>query len=339
MMLFWKKLASLRLTLVAMTALAVLAVAGTRSPAVDIGLTAIPLGLMSLNLFAAILTNRSFRTQTGLLVFHVGLLLVFMIIGVTVATRFDGHVEVLQDSEFDPAGVVVEQRGRLHHGALDRVTFLQGDIEVKYVRGLVRQQTRSTIEFSDDAGNPRRVTIGDKVGAEISGYRFLATFNKGLALVLRWQDDSGQTEYGAVHFPSYPQYDWKQLATWTTPAGQVLELELELEQPLLRPNASWRFERPDSGYSLKVRAAGELKGSAARGERIVLPGGALGVEDLRLWMAYRIDYYPYLPWMFVAAILAIGGLAAHFRSRYLAATRNTPAAIDEEVSRAHVVGI
>ena len=85
-----KKLASLRLTLAGMILLIVLALIGSRSPAVDVGVTTLPIAVLVLNLLAAIATNRSFRTQTGLLVFHIGLLLVFVLAGLSVLTRFDG---------------------------------------------------------------------------------------------------------------------------------------------------------------------------------------------------------------------------------------------------------
>ena len=74
-------IASLRLTLVGIVMLAVLAVLGVRSDFVSIDVTVIPVALLSANLIAALATNRTLRTQSGLLVFHVRLLLVFSIIG------------------------------------------------------------------------------------------------------------------------------------------------------------------------------------------------------------------------------------------------------------------
>ena len=89
MILLLRKLASLRLTLLGMIMLAVLAVIGTRNAAIGVGVTVIPLVILVVNLLAALLTNRSFRTQSGLLVFHIGLLLVFACIGLTVLDRLN----------------------------------------------------------------------------------------------------------------------------------------------------------------------------------------------------------------------------------------------------------
>jgi len=332
-----KKLASLRLTLAGMFILIVLALVGSRSSAVDVGVTALPIAVLVLNLLAAIATNRSFRTQTGLLVFHIGLLMVFVLAGLSVLTRFDGHVEVVQGGSFDARDVEVTEQGWLYDGDLADVQFVQGDIQVDYLPGLIRQTTRSTIEFVSANGVPQRMTIGDSRGAEFSGYRLLATFNKGLALILRWEGDDGDIQYGAVHFPSYPQYDWKQVAEWLTPAGQQVEMEIEFAEPVVQPNEQWVLQRPQVPFAVRTRGTDMPEVVARPGENISVIGGSIRVDDLRLWMAYRVDYFPYLPWMFAAAMLAIGGLAAHFGIRYLP-MRTLATAKSSGAANAYVAG-
>ena len=330
-----KTLASLRLTLAGMILLIVLALIGSRSPAVDVGVTTLPIAVLVLNLLAAIATNRSFRTQTGLLVFHIGLLLVFVLAGLSVLTRFNGHVEVVQGGSFDVRDVEVTEQGWLYDGNLADVQFVQRDIQVDYLPGLVRQKTRSTIEFMNVDGVPQRLTIGDSRGAEFSGYRLLATFNKGLALILRWEGDDGAVQYGAVHFPSFPQYDWKQVTQWLTPAGQQVEMRIEFTEPVVRPNEKWVLQRPQVPFAVRTSATDMPEFVARPGEPIDVIGGSLRVDDLRMWMAYRVDYFPFLPWMFVAAMLAIGGLAVHFGSRYLP-KRESITANSSEVANACV---
>jgi len=332
-----RKLASLRLTLAGMVLLIVLAFMGSRSSAVDVGVTALPIAVLVLNLLAAIATNRSFRTQTGLLVFHIGLLLVFVLVGLSVLTRFDGHVEVVQGGSFNAGDVEVTEEGWLYGGNLADVQFVQGDIQVDYLPGLVRQATQSTIEFVNADGVPKRLTIGDSRGAQIAGYRLLATFNKGLALILRWEGDDGDVQYGAVHFPSYPQYDWKQVTQWLTPAGQQIEMKIEFAEPVARPDERWVLQRPQVPFAVRTSVADIPDVVTGLGERIDVVGGSLRVDDLRMWMAYRIDYFPYLPWMLVAAMLAIGGLVAHFASRYLP-TRKIDTAHISGVANACVAG-
>jgi len=333
-----RQVASLKLTLAGMAALAILSLAGARSEVIDVSWTIVPLALLSLNLLAAIFTNRSFRTQTGLLIFHVGLLFVFACIGLTLLTRFDGRVEVLQGVPFDSSAVTVVQRGWMHRGKLDSVRFELRDLEVDYLPGLLRQRTNSEVEILAASGARRLLEIDDQRGAEFSGYRFLATANKGFALVLGWEDASGARQFGAVHLPSYPMHDWKQLSDWTTPAGQRVQLELLLDRPPLATDAAWTLRLPTSGYRVQVRAAGTEIGVVMPGESVELSGGRLMFADLRLWMGYSIDYYPFLPWMLVAALLAIVGLAMHFGARYLPQADHRRAAVLTEAPDAHVVG-
>ena len=268
-----------------------------------------------MNLLAAILANHTFRRQTGLLVFHVGLLLLITIIGLSVLIRFDGHVEVLQGASFDPRDVEVTAVGWLHPGHLDEVRFKQGDVQVEYLAGLTRQSTRSTIQHGA-TGAMRTQTIGDRQAAEINGYRFITTPNKGFALLMRWEPAGAEPVYGAIHFPSFPQYDWKQVTDWVAPSGQHLQMELNFAEPVSRPDRSWVLERPQSAFSVNTQTSDGTTLVVGKGGALALEGGMLRVVDVQMWIAYRIDYYPLLPWALVAALLAIGGLALHFRERY-----------------------
>jgi hypothetical protein len=193
MMSFLRKLASLKLTLLGMVLLAVLAVIGSRDAEIGTGVTVVPLLILIANLLAALLTNRSFRTQTGLLVFHVGLLLVFVCIGLTLLLRYDGHVEILQGGAFDAGLVETVEQGRWHDNRLGDIELYQGEVRVNYLPGLNRQDTRSMIEYRAASGELRHITVGDTQAANIDGYRFAATFNKGYALLLQWtaMDGSG----------------------------------------------------------------------------------------------------------------------------------------------------
>lgn len=318
-----KNLASLRLTLVGMIALAVLAVVGSRNLEIGTGITIWPIALLVLNLLAALLTNKSFRTQTGLLVFHVGLLLVFACIGLTVLTHYEGRVEVVQGAAFDASQVTTMKQGWWHDHRLGDVDFFQDEISVNYLPNFIRLDTNSTIQYRTAAGELRQVTTGDRRTANIDGYEIAATFNKGFAVILRWTAADGRVALGSVHFPSYPSFDWKQVTTWTTPAGQSVELELELEEPVADIGKSWTLGRTDVPFVVQVRRSDSAMETARNGEIVVLERGTVRVEGLRMWMAYRISYLPYLSWMFVAAMLAIIGLTIHFGGNYLSPAGST----------------
>ena len=305
-----------------MTLLAVLAVVASRSANVDAGITAVPLVILVLNLFAALLTNRSFRSQTGLLVFHVGLLLVFACIGLTVLMRYDGHVEVLQGTALDATQVTTVEQGWWHENRLGGVELYQGDVRINYLPGLNRQDTHSTIEYRASSSELRRITVGDTRTARVDGYRIAATFNKGYAVLLQWTGENGDRILGAVHMPSFPEYDWKQVTTWTTPAGQDVELELDFDERVSSDTAAWTFGATSMPYTVHLSVPGEPLRSIRRGESVRVGGGIVSAVDLRVWMAYRIEYQPFLPWMFVAAMLSIIGLALHFARHFLPATRS-----------------
>ncbi len=338
MMSLLRKLASLRLTLLSMILLAVLAVLGSRDADIGTGVTVVPLVILIVNLVAALLTNRSFRTQTGLLVFHIGLLLVFACIGLTLLLRYDGHVEIVQGGAFDAALVETVEQGWWHDNKLGDIELYQGEIQINYLPGLNRQDTRSTIEYRAAPGELRRITVGDTRTANIDGYRFAATFNKGFALLLHWAGTDGEEVLGAVHMPSFPEYDWNQVTTWTTPAGQEVELELDFDQRVSDDRADWMFGRTDLPYSVKVTISGEPQSRIRGGESVELAGGLVQVVDLRVWMAYQIEYLPFLPWMFVAAMLAIVGLALHFARRVLPASVPKDSRVEED-NHAHVARI
>lgn len=338
MMSLFRKLASLRLTLVGMALLAVLAVFASRSAELDAGVTALPLVILVLNLFAALLTNRSIRGQTGLLVFHVGLLLVFACIGLTVLLRFDGHAEVLQGAAFDASQVETVEQGWWHDNRLDDIELYQGEVRINYLPGLNRQDTHSTIEYRADSGELRRTTVGDTRTARIDGYRIAATFNKGYAVLLLWTGEDGREILGAVHMPSFPEYDWKQVTTWTTPAGQEVELELDFDRPVSSDTEAWAFGKTSLPYAVQVSVPDAPAQRIREGQSARLVGGAVTAVDLRVWMAYRIEYQPFLPWMFVAAMLSIAGLALHFVGRFLPASSAAGRARQKE-ALAHVARI
>ena len=107
------------------------------------------------------------------------------------------------------------------------------------------------------------------------------------------------------------------MTQWLTPAGQQVEMKIEFAKPVSRPTEQWVLQRPQVPFGVRTSATDMAAVVMRRGESIDVIGGSLRVDDLRMWMAYRVDYFPFLPWMFVAAMLAIGGLVAHFGSRYL----------------------
>lgn len=304
------KLASLRLTFAGLAWLVFHSIAVSQWPDQTIQWLVLPLALLALNLLAAILVNRSFRSQGALLLFHVGLLGVLVLVAAGIVVRFNGQVEITEGQQFDAATIQLQNRGWLHRGNLQRVDFSQGPIEVNYVSGLRRGKTHSTL----DLPTGRATTIGDAQAWSSQGYRFKATFNKGFSLLLHWQGRDGNEALGAMNFPSYPEFEWKQRNEWVTPAGEQVLLELDLEDRV-PANDPWVLNH-DVDFNVFVQQREGERTALGPGESIEVIGGRITISDLRLWMGYRIDYDPFLPWLLTAAFLALGALAVHVQQKF-----------------------
>ena len=305
-----RKIASLKLTFVVLCGLIVNAAAISRWPGATAWLV-LPLGLLSLNLLAAILTNRVFRSQAALLMFHVGLLGVLLLAGAGILLRYEGSVEVVEGADFDRGQVTERQRGWLHAGQLSRIGFTQGLIEVRYRSGLLRDTTRTSVELDDGSV----VVLGDRQGMRSNGYRFTTSFNKGFSVLLFWEGNDGSRALGAVNFPSYPDLEWKQVNDWTTPAGERLQLELMLAERVPE-HEPWLLNSRNVRYRLAVSSGSNNIANVGEGDVFQVEGGKVRVRDLRLWMGYRVDYNPVLPWLVMAAFLSLGALAIHVQQKF-----------------------
>lgn len=305
-----KKLASLRLTMFGIAALIVNSVAISQWPDEALPWIVLPLSLLAINLFAALLVRQAFRHQSALLLFHVGLLAVLLLVAAGVLLRFDGSVELVEGETFDAGAVTARGSGWLHSGRLQRVRFEQGPMEVRYLAQLQRDTTHSRVVVTTEDGQEVRRDVGDRQGFTLHGYRFMTTFNKGFSVLMLWRDEQGRESLGAVNFPSYPKYDWNQVNDWSTPAGEMLTLELVLADRVPE-DGPWTLESRDTDFTISLDDGREPARILRPGQSIAVKGGEITPLDVRLWMGYRIDYNPLLPWLITAAFLSLGALAVH----------------------------
>jgi len=314
------RLASLELTLVGILGVITFSFVYNRMPEISTSWIVVPLVLLSINLLAAILTNGAFRKQAALLVFHVCLLAVITLIGIGVMIRFDGHVEVVERERFDAANVQISEMGMFHRMNLDAVAFTQRDVEVAYQPGLIRRSIRSEVIDHRETDDNRLITIGDRVSATFIDYRFVTTFNKGYAIVVLWSGSNGELQRGSINFPSFPEFEWKQINAWTTPGGDQLLLELSLDAAAPRDEA-WLLNSKNVQFAVDISGNELASHTLQPGDSVQIGGGTLKIEDLRMWMGYRIDFNPLLPWIFAAAMLALIALAVHFQINFWPARR------------------
>jgi len=305
-------LSSVKLTVAGIIALAGGILVTYKTPAAAAAWVVLPLCLLALNLLFAICFNVRFRRQAGLMTFHLCLLTIVLLAAWGRLTVFRGHVELAQGQSFDPSTVVTNQRGFWHPWKkLQRVRFEQGDIRVQYAPKLRRGITQSTVAMQTSDGQRRASTVGDIYPLKAAGYRFYTTSNKGYALVLTWRGDDGNVQRGAVHLPSFPLNDWKQINTWVTPAGTAVGLEFHpaTEVPL---DSHWLLDSRNSAGSITVSMNDSDGVVLETGEQIMLPGGTLRYEGPRMWMGYVIFYDPTLAWLLAAALIGVLAMAWHF---------------------------
>ncbi len=314
MMFRW--LASTRLTLVGMLSLAVGAGLSYDNPAeISAWVLIIPLGMLGLNLLAAILTRPSINRRPGLLFFHIGLLGICVLSAIGQLSTLEGHIELSLGSSFHPSEINDVKQGPWHRGNIEKVKFVQGEFTVDYFPRLMRGPTRSHVQVADAHGQWSEKIVGDDTPLIIEGYRFYTTFNKGFAAVLTWIPDDGAPVTGAVHMPSYPLFEHKQANRWMLP-GQAQELKLWLRlSTAYDPESAWVLTLDNSSGVLVVNDA-DGRVELLPGESVSLSGGELRFDHITSWMGYKVFYDPTLKALFFSSILAVFGLFFHYWRKF-----------------------
>lgn len=328
-----RKLASTRLTVFGMILLGVGAALNYDNPVeTPVWVLVVPLLLLALNLCAAIVSNPNINRRGGLLVFHIGLLLIVILAAIGRLTMLEAKIELVEGQGFEPEDMIEVRAGIWHRSDFDGIGFVQGPYTVDYTTGMTRGPTRSHIAVPDGRGSWNERVIGDHTPLIIDGYRFYTTFNKGFAAVLTWMPDDGAPVTGAVHMPSYPLFEHRQANRWAPEEGEEIRFWLQLETGM-DPEADWRLE-PARTHSRLVVRAGEDRIELAPGETAQLEHGVLRYERLAGWMGYKVYYDPTLRWLFIVAFLTVFGLAAHFWRKFGAAEAHAAA---REIRRGQAV--
>lgn len=277
------------------------------------------LSLLALNLLAAIATNRHFRRQLPLMVFHLALLAIVILVAVGRLTYLKGRVEVVEGESFDGQFIEVDA-GPLHPwGGLKDAGFVNRGFRILYAPGPVRIGTENLVTWEDGDGRQQQSVIGDHTPLVRNHYRFYANWTKGFALMFGWQPRQGEAVVGSVNLPSYPANALKQAQRWSLP-GEAEEVwaMLQFEGELI-PEAGGEFRVPDE-YTVVVRQGDkrwELNPRSGA-TSIDLPGGRLSYLGLRTWMGYHVAWDRTMPWLLAAAIVAVLALGWHFWRKFAA---------------------
>lgn len=313
-----ESLASLKLTLVALLVFAAFVVFLYVRDDLPGSLLAAPLGLLSVNLVAAVLSNRGFRRQAALLVFHLALLTLVLLLAASRLSYLKGNLELSEGEEF--TGTLLQTDAGLLHPieGLRALRFGNLGFHIDYAPGPLRQGIRNQIEIRAPGSVPQRVEITDQKPLILSGYRFYPTGNKGFAPIFFWRPSgAGEARIGSVHLPSYPLHEHGQAREWTPP-GTALRIwtMLEFQEIILDPDRPSEF-RPPKQHKIVLRI-GEKRWELSPGETVDLPEGRLTYAELRGWMGYTVFYDWTIPWLLAACLVAIAALGAHFWNKFAA---------------------
>lgn len=310
-----RPLASLRLTFVGLGLLAAGAGIGVLQPQWLRPLVGVAIGVLVVNLLAAIAFTPAFRRQLPLMTFHVALLLLAVLVLASVLTAFKGSSEIAEGQWFD-GQMVRHSAGAWHDNHrlrlpifLDRVDLrLRPDGRVADMQGFLRVE-------EDGVASRRVLTLNEAV--RVNGVQITRAPARGYAALLAWTAAGGgeAPAFGTVHFPPIPVDPHALTASWTLPAdGRQMWLKLEL--PASQPPVADAVVRPPAHAELVIRDDRDLRRVLRRGEEVSLPGGTLRFVELRWWIGLSFHYDPAQPWLLAASLVAVAALGWHFWRKF-----------------------
>lgn len=309
-------LGSLKFTLVALLLLLAVVV---RALTLVEGFTwwvAPPLGVLALNLLAAILVNPLFRRQLPLLLFHLALLALMVLLGIGRMSYLKGWAEVSEGAAFD-GQLVKYDAGPWHDWALDRVRFVNERFTINYAPGPRRTTTLNQVRLFDEAGGSQVQVIGDDRPLISHGYRFYTTFNKGYAPVFQWWPAGvDKPVTGDVRLPPYPGESARQYSSWNLPGlAEPVWVQLEFDETILARETASVFRQPQRHHL--ILRSGDQRFEMRPGDQVRLgEAGLLRYQGLRTWMGYNVAYDWTQPWLVAAVLLAVFSLAWHMCDKY-----------------------
>lgn len=274
----------------------------------------VPLGLLVLNLTAAIASKPRFRADFPLLVFHVALLAFVALLAVARLTYFEGTAKV-GVGEYFSGTLRTEERGLLHGDAARALRFFNAGFTEHFPEQNPYRRTDNRVRFAAEAGKQLEGVIGDDRPLVLDGYRIYTTSNRGFSPVLKWTAADGAIEQATVHLGQIGEDGFSPGVVWQVPGGPALWLSLSTEPVRPQPGTARDNLAAQDAQNMLVLRHNERFYDLRRGESVELPGGRLAYAGLNAWMGYRIIYDPTKPWLIGTVAVAIASLLWFYARR------------------------
>lgn len=267
-----------------------------------------PFSLLAINLLAAIATNRRFRTDLPLLVFHLALLAMVVTFVTARLTYFEGQATVTAGSDFE-GEMLVEESGAFHANRINALRFTNlGFTENFPARGHYHA-TYNRVRWPATSGETHTAEIGDDVPLILNGYRVYTSRHRGFSPVFRWQKADGTDEWGTVQLRDKNGGDFAGANDWVLPDGEKAWLMMDFA---VDDNDSGQRSRTNFGVDPQrhqvILRIGDIRHILEPGDSVARPGGTLTYVRLGSWMGYRIVSDPTRPWLIGSVALAVMSL-------------------------------
>lgn len=268
----------------------------------------VPFSLLAINLLAAIATNRRFRTDLPLLVFHLALLAMIVTFVIARLTYFEGQATVTAGAAFE-GDLLGEESGALHVSRLDEARFTNlGFTENFPARGHYHA-TYNRVSWQAADGDTHTADIGDDVPLILHGYRIYTSRHRGFSPVFRWQKADGNDEWGTVQLRDNNGGDFAGANDWVLPDGAKAWLMMDFEAAESTGGARSRTNFGiDPQHHRLILRIGDERHTLKPGQSLARPGGTLTYVRPGSWMGYRIVADPTKPWLIGSVALAVMSL-------------------------------
>lgn len=266
----------------------------------------LPFSLLTMNLLAAIVTNRRFRADLPLLVFHLALLALATALVVARLTYFEGQAAVTAGTSFD-GSLIAEESGPLHNRRIADLRFTNLGFTENYPDRGHYHATYNRVRWLSDDGREQVADIGDDVPLVLAGYRIYTSRYRGFSPVFRWTDADGADEWGTVQLRDSNNGAFAGANDWTLPDGRAAWLMVDAVDAAAPQEGARVRTNLGAGSDAQriVLRIGDMRHVLTPGDQLELTGGTLTYVRLDSWMGYRIVADPTRPWLIGAVALGI----------------------------------